>query len=274
MIKKSIEKHFEITGFYTAFPFFWDSDYVFHGESHDFWEIVFVLDGQVEVTEDDKIYQLKKNDLILHAPMEFHRIKSASDTSPKGFILSVCIEGEPPLALRDGCFALNADEVAEYTSLTDRIFDFHQGTSRSPFAGQEISQALSAFLIRLGSNNRPNSCLDNSQSAIEYKHAISVMNEHICKNSSLPEIAANCNISVSYLKLLFQKYAGISPKRYYDSLRTQYASSRIRAGFSSAEIAAEMNFSSPCYFSTFFHRQTGTAASAYRQLAPELRAAK
>ena len=274
MTNKSIDKYFDITAFCTAFPFSWDSSFVFNGEIHDFWEIVFVLDGQVEVTEDDKIYLLQKNELILHAPMEFHRIKSAANTSPKGFILSVYTEGELPPTLRDGCFALSADEVAEYTALTERILKFHQGTSDSRFAGQEVAHTLSAFLIRLGSNNRPKSRIDNSQSAIEYKHEISVMNEHICQNRTLSEIAANCNISVSYLKQLFQKHAGISPKRFYDSLRIQYAISKIRAGFTSAEIAAEMNFSSACYFSTFFQRQTGTAASAYRQLAPKLRAAK
>lgn len=261
---KNIEKQFEITAFYTAFSFAWNSDFVFHGESHDFWEIVFVLDGHIEATEDEKIYQLQENDLILHAPMEFHRIKSAGGTCPSGVILSFSANGHLPDRLWEGSFALNAEESAEYRALTQRIIAFWGSDIDSSYAGQEAGDALAAFLIRLGSNKRPNLRLDHSQSAIEYKHAISVMNEHVCKNSTLGEIARGCNISVSYLKLLFQKYAGISPKRYYDNLRIQYAVSQIRAGVTSAEIAAKMNFSSACYFSTFFQRQTGKKTSAYR----------
>ena len=61
MARKNITKQFEITGFYSAFPFHWNPEFVFHGESHDFWEIVLVTDGAVEVTEDEKVYQLQKN---------------------------------------------------------------------------------------------------------------------------------------------------------------------------------------------------------------------
>ena len=266
MARKNITKQFEITGFYSAFPFHWNPEFVFHGESHNFWEIVLVTDGAVEVTEDEKVYQLQKNDLILHAPMEFHRIKSAAGTFPSGFVLSFVAVGQLPELLREGCFALNAEEMAEYGALTGRIFSFFKGENdASAFAGQEVAEALASFLIRLGNRARPRLRLDSSQGAMEYKHAVSVMSESVCENRTLGEIASSCNISVSYLKLLFQKYAGISPKRYYNNLRIQYAIAKLREGNNSAEIAREMNFSSPVYFSTFFQRQTGNTPTEYKK---------
>ncbi|MBE6583952.1 MAG: AraC family transcriptional regulator, partial [Ruminococcaceae bacterium] len=33
---------FEIEGFYTAIKYDWTEPFVFNGESHDFWEAVFV----------------------------------------------------------------------------------------------------------------------------------------------------------------------------------------------------------------------------------------
>ena len=264
MKRVPICKPFEIREFCSAFPFHWDESFVFHGESHDFWEIVLVREGQVEVTEDEKVYRLQKNDLILHAPMEFHRIKSAANTSPSGFICSFCASGMLPEALRAGCFALDAEEASEYNALAERLLAFFHDRSDSPFAGQEVADALASFLIRLGSNKHPRLRLDHSQGATEYRNAVSVMTEHVCKNSSLSEIAADCRISTSYLKLLFKKYAGISPKSYYSNLRTQYAIKMLRAGVSSIQIATEMNFSSPAYFSAFFQRQTGAAPSSYR----------
>ena len=49
---------FEIAGFYTAIKYDWNETFVFSGESHDFWEAVFVESGQVEVTENENVYTL------------------------------------------------------------------------------------------------------------------------------------------------------------------------------------------------------------------------
>ena len=74
---------FTVDGFYTAFRLDRDGSFVFTGESHDFWEIVFITAGAAEITEDENVYLLGENQMILHAPMEFHRIKSA-DRQPFG----------------------------------------------------------------------------------------------------------------------------------------------------------------------------------------------
>ena len=66
--EKPIRYSFQITGIYTAFEYHWESDYVFSGESHDFWELVLILEGTVEVVEDDKVYKLDPGMMICHAP--------------------------------------------------------------------------------------------------------------------------------------------------------------------------------------------------------------
>ncbi len=263
---ESVDELFSVTSFHSAIPFQWDESFIFDGEDHDFWEIVFVTEGEVEVTEDEKVYRLQKNDLILHAPMEFHRIRSVAPSHPAGFITSFSTLGTPPAALREGCFALQAEEAEEYAALARRIFAFFKGHTDSPYAGQEAAAALSAFLIRLCDGERPLQHPENTKGAAEYRRAVSAMRERICDNCTLDELARDCSISVSYLKLLFKTYAGISPKSYYRKLRVQHAIAELRAGRTSAEIAAEMNFSSPAYFSNFFQKQTRRAPSSYRKM--------
>ena len=120
MKAKQIHQAFQITGFCTAFPFSWDERFVFHGESHEMWEVVYLSDGAVEVTEDENIYTLSRGSMILHAPMEFHRIRSAHGSSPSGFILSFMAEGNLPEVLKDGPFALTGEQqqavVNEFSS--------------------------------------------------------------------------------------------------------------------------------------------------------------
>ncbi|MBQ3063678.1 MAG: helix-turn-helix transcriptional regulator [Clostridia bacterium] len=261
---KSVERRFSIKGFYSAFRFAWDEHFVFHGESHDLWEIVYLDTGRTEVTEDEKIYTLEGHNMILHAPMEFHRIKSAAGTSPTGFIMTFATEGKLPTELRKGIFELDDAGRAEYRDLCERVIHFLENDELPAYEGQEIADLLSAFLIRLGAETaqrRP----DTSPPATEYRKVVSAMAKSVCDNKTLADFARECNISVSYIKQLFKKYAGISPKTYYTNLRVQHATKLLKGERALSEIAEEMNFSSPNYFSVFFKKHMGVMPSEYKK---------
>ena len=72
------------------------------------------------------------------------------------------------------------------------------------------------------------------------------------------------NISISYLKLLFKNYAGISPKIYFNQLRARHAAQLLKKDLSVAEVAEQMNFSSQNYFTVFFRKHMGVTPSEYR----------
>ena len=40
--------------------------YVFSGEMHDFWECVYVIDGEVCISSDERMYNLRKGDIVFH----------------------------------------------------------------------------------------------------------------------------------------------------------------------------------------------------------------
>ena len=262
---KRIVKKFEVTGFYTAFDFQWDDRFVFNGESHDFWEIVLILEGEAEATEDEKVYLLKKNSMILHAPMEFHRIRSAAGTSPRGYIISFLTEGELPEKLKDGIFVLTPEQIAEYTQICEDMRTYLKGGDQDEYFSQNTAQRLAGFLINLVGNDTASHPLVETPGAFEYRKLVSAMTERLCDNISLPELGEYCHISVSYIKVLFEKYAGVSPKRYYSNLRLQYIISLMREGMPNKGIADVMNFSSVHYFSLFFKNMTGVTATEYRK---------
>jgi quercetin dioxygenase-like cupin family protein len=87
---------FEISGIYTAVNKKCEAGFVFTGESHPFWELLYVKNGMVEVIEDEKTYVLYEGDLICHAPNEFHRIKSAGGTTPRIYVLTLLHSGILP----------------------------------------------------------------------------------------------------------------------------------------------------------------------------------
>lgn len=263
-----IQRRFTVDGFCSAFSFAWDDRFVFHGESHDFWELVFIAGGTVEAIEDDKVYILRENNILLHAPMEFHRIRSAEGTAPYGVIMSFFTTGALPEELKNGVFSLQPEERAEFETIAEKILSFRSDPEALPYAGQESADMLSAFLIRLARGTADRK-LSVSPGADKYQQLVADMIARVCENCSLSDFAADHSISLSYLKLLFSKYAGISPKAYYSHLRVQCAAKLLSDGLSVSEIADRMNFSSPSYFTAFFRSHTGLSPTAYRKAAAE-----
>ena len=58
-----------------------ENGYVFSGESHFFWEFIYVDRGSIVVTAGADKYFLKAGELAFHCPYEFHSFQSvgASD---------------------------------------------------------------------------------------------------------------------------------------------------------------------------------------------------
>lgn len=256
---------FRILAITSAYDRFWDSSFRFAGESHSMWETVCVVDGQVEVSEDEKIYQLGPGDYICHGSMEFHRIRSAGGTSPHVLTMSFSHEGALPPSLLDGVFHLNAPELEAYKILFSDIHSFFNGYRADCYFGTELAFSLGRFLIQL-SRKRPNSggrC--RSRAAAEYQLLIETMHAALCENISLPELSMRTGISVSAMKNLFQKYAGIGPKAYYVHLRGLEAKRRLEGGQQIQNIAEQLNYSSPNYFCLCFKKQFGTTPSLWRR---------
>ena len=250
-----IRNIFEIEGFCSAFKFSWKENFIFSGERHNFWEIVYVKSGEVEITEDENIYTLRAGEVIIHAPMEFHRVKSSGGTSPTGYILSFSTAGELPAPLTEGVFMLDAVQIEEYERICSLAIGFVEN-SLDARLGQEASLSLSSFIMRLERELGTGS-LSKTRSAEQYRLIVSFMGEHVTENLTVEDIANSLAVSVSYIKLLFKTYAGVSPKSYFNDLRLKKAFSLLESGSSVSEISYLMNFSSPSYFSSFCKKRVG-----------------
>ena len=250
-----IRNIFEIEGFCSAFKFSWKENFVFSGERHNFWEIVYVKSGEVEITEDENIYTVSAGEVIIHAPMEFHRVKSSGGTTPTGYILSFSTAGELAAPLTEGVFMLDAVQIEEYEKICSLAIDFVENPSNARL-GQEASLSLSSFIMRL-ERELGSGSLSKTRSASEYRRIVSFMDKNIDRNMTISDIAREISVSVSYIKLLFKTYAGISPKSYFHGLRIRRAGDLLGEGLSVTEVSERMNFSSPSYFSSFHKKRVG-----------------
>lgn len=261
---------FRITGFYSAFDVQWNSSFTFLGESHNFWEIVTVLSGEVEIVEDGRIYQLGGGQMICHAPNEFHRIKSAGGTDPHVLIMSFAHEGRIPEQLGTGIFHLPAPLLEEYQEI---FCLFHPFVTQSLAALPNEEQSNNAYiglhrleeiLIRLSQTETTNTQLSSSASAAEYRKLVRSMRDCVTQNLTLEQLAQTHHISQSYIKKLFHTYAGVGAMTYFATLRVREIQRLLDLGEPLGAIAEKMNFSSTAYLSSFFKKHTGLTPAKYK----------
>ena len=89
-VKTQLQNVINISKIVTVHYYEFDKNFVFEGEKHDFWEMVYIDKGRVEVRRDEERLILSQGELLFHAPNEFHSIK-ALVSAPNFFVVSfVC----------------------------------------------------------------------------------------------------------------------------------------------------------------------------------------
>lgn len=81
-----------ITYFYRNFPY----GYYDPPETHDFWELIYIDVGELKLFAGDREYTLKKGDMYLHQPNEYHQITDVGENPvrPHAFILTFTSKSE------------------------------------------------------------------------------------------------------------------------------------------------------------------------------------
>ncbi len=258
-----------LTGVYTAFSQEIAPDYVFRGETHDFYELVLVCEGRIGVTADADSFVLETGCAILHPPMEFHSLRGV-DIPAKIIIFSFAAENMPKF----DHFRFTVDE--DNMRRADRALALFR--TNTPAVNEEIGnvpegkeravqRALCELEILLLTLTEPSSNVqyDASAGARNYRRALSVIEEHLTEPLDTVALARLAHMSPSLLKKTFSRYAGVGVMEYIRTRKINHAIPLLRAGGSVKEIAADLGFTDAGYFSTVFRRVTGHSPTYYRK---------
>ena len=89
------EKIFEITDVITLFYAEISKQFKYDGESHNFWEMVYVDKGKVICTADTNRFTLKNGEITFHKPNEFHNLEGDGIHTPNVSIITFeCLNNE------------------------------------------------------------------------------------------------------------------------------------------------------------------------------------
>ena len=274
------ERPFVIRELYTVHYFEYASGYAFQGEAHDFWELLYVDRGTIQVTAGERRRELRQGQLIFHAPGEFHAL-SSTGAPPDLIVVSFgCDSAEMERfrgvvtdAGRTGRMLLarvvSESGAAFSTPLDDPSTTSLRRAPDSPLGAEELAcAALEELLIRLarrmsvrgGSSDAPDSNADGFERTVEY------LERHVGDSLTLEQVCRDNYLGRSQLQKLFHEHTGGGVMDYFGRLKINAARRMIRAGRSNfTQIAALCGFQSVHYFSRRFRQLTGMSPSEYAQ---------
>lgn len=265
-----LKRGIQIEKFHTFFKIRFRSDYVFSGESHNFWEMVFVLDGNVGITADSDVYVLQKGQAIIHRPNEFHKIWSEFGTNPTVIVVSFTASVFPEIKGRLLSFdPVQADTLSKlcdksYTCIERNSIALYNSPILNMYEAQKLMLELELFIFSAVAR-RGHESPSGLKSAEIYSAAVKLMEEHIQKNYRIGDFAEMLNVSTPYLKKIFCKYSGSGVMKYYNHLKVRIACTYLDEGRSVKETSSLLGFEDQNYFSTFFKRLTGMSPSEFKK---------
>lgn len=97
------------------------------------------------------------------------------------------------------------------------------------------------------------------------RHGVMLLRKEWRENHKIARYAAVCDLSESHFHTLFKNWAGITPVEYRNQLRLSHARTKLKGSAGSIEeIARQVGFEDPFYFSRLFKRETGKTPREYR----------
>ena len=284
-----LNTEFSVTDLVNVSYYTLSKDFVWSGESHEPWEMVYVDKGEMVITAGTDTYLLKSGEAAFHCPHEFHNLRTSGQKAAN--VIVMCFYCDSPImqAFERKILSLNAQEKACLASIikeseaTFRHFDDVYSHEEAPcvdlvprdaipFGAQQIIKNLFEYFLILIYRHKDNIRFDARAVPINQLHhhaqiAVKVQEylaEHYPERSTLESLASSQNISISQLNRIFKEHTGDSVITYLTTLRIKEAKRMIQeSSMNFSQIAVAVGYDNIYYFSSVFKKHTGLTLTEY-----------
>lgn len=259
------------------------SGYYFEGERHNFWELLYVDKGSLEVQADQRTVFLSQGQIIFHKPGEFHALRCNGPAAPNLVVVSFLCSSQAMdffhdkvMLLGDSGKALLGRIVEEagnafLTPLDNPLTARMERRPDAPFGAEALlAAALEELLIRLiRRGTKPT--VEKSGSVIRARNrdelmskVISYLESNLSHSLTLEQVCRDNLTGRSRLQQLFRDETGGGVMEYFGRMKIKAAQRMIREGkHNFTEIAAALGYQSIHYFSRHFKKTSGMTPSEY-----------
>ena len=257
----------------------WYSDIPWRYETHNHSavEILLTLEGMVTYTVEDKIYQVRKGEVLIIPPDTLHSLHMGEGSSRYLFLFEpdaimsmrdikyMASYFNKPFHLRDGSDAhvrirellLRANEAYEKREMLWNTLCYSCILRIYATLGQ---QYLGGVRLHTGDST-------GNMDAEVVNAVMTYVNNHYRENLTLEEVAQFAGFSRYYFSRSFKRQTGYSFKDYLCQKRVQVAMDLlIRTNRSMHDVAIESGFGSAATFNRVFREKKGCTPSQYRTI--------
>ncbi len=283
-IKHKLSNVFNISKIVTIHYYEFDKHFNFLGESHDFWEMVYIDSGSMIINAGKTTHTLHSGEIIFHKPNEFHTISSDGKTPSNVFVISFTSASKNMMYFKNKKSVVPNKLKPYIKTLINEgknTFDlpFNNPELRElklsknpPFGGQQIIRTtLEQFLImfvRAEEEKEKNIHVFTDKESMDNQLVNSVINlltENIYGKITVNEICQRLNYSKTYISKIFSRYCGCTIIEYYTDLKIKESKVLIRDNTKSiTEISNMLCFNDPHYFTRVFKKKTKMSPREYQ----------
>ena len=284
-----LDTEFSITDLVNVSYYTLSKDFLWSGESHEPWEMVYVDKGEMVITAGTDTYLLKSGEAAFHCPHEFHNLRTSGQKAANVIVLAFLCDSPMMQAFERKILSLNAQEKACLASIVkeaeatfqhfDDIASHNDApcvdlTPRShiPFGAQQIIKNLIEYFLILIYRHSDGIGFDDRAVPVNQLHhhaqiAVKIQDylaEHYAERITLELLASWQNISISQLKRIFKEHTGDSVITYLTALRIKEAKRLIQeSSLNFSQIAVAVGYDNIYYFSSVFKKHTGMTLTEY-----------
>lgn len=250
---------------------------------HDFYEVYFLLGGEVAYWVDGRIIRLSPGDLLFINPMELHRpITEPEKPVCERFVLWINKEYleklSTPQIILNNCFDteqpnhshLIRPSGAERAVLTARMGELVRESYGKDF-GSEVS-AYGIFLQLMVQLNRLARQGEGKKEGEELsplvQNAMHYISEHLSSELSLEEIAGSLFVSKYHLSHAFSREVGVSVYRYITLRRLMMARQQLAEGEPAGQVCRSCGFADYTSFYRAFKSEYGISPREFAAANP------
>ena len=210
--------------------------------------LLYLQQGHLELTLGKELYHLTKGDVALLQPDTFCRLQTSDDA--RYFLLAFDGEG------------LNDNKVA---ALSERGKTFAQEIATLIEIAPNDPQIYPLLELLLIQADICEPCIPEpaERDFLLFTKASAHLEEQIAARLSVGDLSEHLGISLSHLKRVFARYAGMGAHDYFNILKIQRAKELLSQGHSVTQTAELVGFANQAYFSAAFKRITGRQAKEY-----------
>ncbi|MEC1803112.1 helix-turn-helix domain-containing protein [Bacillus altitudinis] len=237
----------------------------FPNHFHTYYVIGFIEDGQRRLVCQNQEYIIEKGDILLFNPYDNHACEQIDHRTLdyrclniEAGVLEKVFQHKPHFKA----------PVFSQSELTKPLYDLHQMiTEEAPALNKQetfyffMKQLIEAYADT--SEEKASATRANEQKVRDVQQYIET---HLTENISLDDLGELVSMNKYSLLRAFTKFRGITPYRYLQTVRVNFAKELLAQGVKPVDAAASAGFSDQSHLSHFFSEFIGLTPGQYQQI--------